>query len=53
MRQSALILAGLLLEAWITSSVAYAAGAVGTVTHLSGVLTAKRADGTTKLISVK
>ena len=53
MRKSALILAGLLLLAAGTSRVVHAAGAVGTVTHLSGVLTAKRADGTTKLISVK
>ncbi|MBE0618980.1 MAG: FecR domain-containing protein [Burkholderiales bacterium] len=53
MRQSALILAGLLFLAAGIPGLAYAAGPVGTVTHLSGVLTAKRADGTTKLISVK
>jgi hypothetical protein len=54
MRRSALILAGLLLVAAGTlSGVAHAAGPVGQVTHLSGVLTAKRADGSTKLLSVK
>ena len=54
MRKSAHILAGLLLVAASTlSGVVHAAGPVGKVTHLSGVLTAKRIDGTTKLISVK
>jgi hypothetical protein len=54
MRKSALILAGLLLAAAGTlSGVAQAAGPVGQVTHLSGVLTAKRADGTSKVIAVK
>jgi FecR protein len=54
MRKSALMLAGLLLAAAATlSPVAHAAGSVGQVTHLSGVLTAKRADGTTKILSVK
>lgn len=54
MRKSALILASLLLTAAaILSDVAHAAGPVGQVTHLSGVLTAKRADGSIKLISVK
>jgi FecR protein len=54
MRKSALILAGLLLVAAGTlSGVAHAAGPVGQVTHLSGVLTAKRADGSVKLLSVK
>lgn len=54
MRRSALILAGLLfLAAGTLSGVAHAASAVGEVTHLSGTLTAKRADGTTKLFSVK
>ena len=54
MRKSALILAGLLLAAaGILSDAARAAGPVGQVTHLSGTLTAKRADGSTKLISVK
>ena len=33
--------------------VVYAAGAVGQVTHLSGTLIAKRADGSAKLFSVK
>ena len=32
---------------------AYAANHAGQITHLSGVLTAKRADGSTKLFSVK
>ncbi|MGP1678946.1 MAG: FecR family protein [Burkholderiales bacterium] len=54
MRKLVPILAGLLLAAaGILSDVARAAGSVGQVTHLSGTLTAKRADGTTKLISVK
>ena len=54
MRKSALILVSLLLTATaILSDVAHAAGPVGQVTHLSGVLTAKRADGSIKLISVK
>ena len=54
MRKSALILAGLLLLAAGTlSGVVHAAGPVGQVTHLSGTLTAKRADGSTKLFSVK
>ncbi len=35
------------------SSVAQAAGPVGQVTHLSGTLTAKRADGSIKLFSTK
>lgn len=54
MRQSALILAGVLIAAaGFSSNIAHAAGAVAQVTHLSGTLTAKRADGSTKLISVK
>ena len=54
MRKSAVILAGLLLAATATlSAVAHAAGSVGQVTHLSGVLSAKRADGSTKLLAVK
>jgi hypothetical protein len=54
MRKSALILAGLLLAAaGVLSDAAQAAGPVGQVTHLSGTLTAKRADGSVKLISVK
>jgi hypothetical protein len=54
MRKLAPILAGLLLAAaGILSDVARAAGPVGQVTHLSGTLTAKRADGSTKLFSVK
>jgi len=54
MRKSVLILAGVLLAAaGISSGLVHAAGPVGQVTHLSGVLTAKRADGSTKIISVK
>jgi len=47
------LLAGLLLAAGTMSGVANAAGVVGQVTHLSGTLIAKRADGSTKLLSVK
>lgn len=54
MRTSAPILAGLLfLVAGSLSGVAQAANAVGQVTHLSGVLIAKRVDGSTKLLAVK
>jgi hypothetical protein len=54
MRKSARILAGLLLTvAGPLSGAAQAANTVGQVTHLSGTLIAKRADGTTKLFSVK
>jgi hypothetical protein len=54
MRKLAPILASLLLAAaGILSDAACAAGQVGQVTHLSGTLTAKHADGSTKLISVK
>jgi len=54
MRKSALILAGLLLlAAGALSGAVHAAGPVGQVTHLSGTLTAKRADGSVKLFSVK
>jgi hypothetical protein len=54
MRKSALVLAGLLLAAaGALDNVANAASSVGQVTHLSGTLTAKRADGTTKLFSTK
>ena len=54
MRKSALILAGLLLAAaGALSGLAHAATSAGQITHLSGVLTAKRADGTSKLFSVK
>ena len=54
MRKFALVLAGLLLAAAGTlPCVVQAAGAVGQVTHLSGTLTAKRADGSTKLFSAK
>lgn len=54
MRKFATALAGILfLAASALSGAAYAAKVVGQVTHLSGTLTAKRADGTTKLFSVK
>jgi hypothetical protein len=53
MRNLAPFLSGLLAAAAILSNVAYAVGPVGTVTHLSGTLTVKRADGSTKLLSVK
>ena len=54
MRKSALIVSGMLFAAAGTlPSMAFAAGSVGQVTHLSGTLTAKRADGSVKLFSVK
>jgi FecR protein len=54
MRKLAPILASLLLAAGgILSDAACAAGPVGQVTHLSGTLTAKHADGSVKLFSVK
>jgi len=54
MRTLAPILASLLLAtAGTFSDAARAAGPVGQVTHLSGTLSAKRADGSVKLISVK
>jgi len=54
MRKSARILAGLLLAvAGTLSGAVQAANVVGQVTHLSGTLIAKRADGTTKVFSVK
>ena len=54
MRTITPLLAGLLLVAGgILSDAAEAAASVGQVTHLSGTLTAKRADGSTKLFSVK
>lgn len=54
MTRLASILTGLLLLAAGTSSgIVHAANVVGQVTHLSGTLIAKRADGTTKLLSVK
>jgi hypothetical protein len=53
-RKSASILAGLLLAAaGALPGVIQAADSVGQVTHLSGVLTAKRADGSAKVFSVK
>jgi hypothetical protein len=54
MRKTALTLAGLLFAAaGALSGLAHAANSAGQVTHLSGVLTAKRADGSSKLFSVK
>ncbi len=54
MRRSALIPSVLLLAAAGTLPCAvHAAGPVGQVTHLSGTLIAKRADGSTKLFSTK
>lgn len=47
------ILAVLLLAAGSLNSAVHAASPAGKVTHLSGTLVAKRADGSTKLISVK
>ena len=51
MSKSLLALCAVLLG--MGASVAHAAGRVGQVTHLSGTLIAKRADGSTKLLSVK
>ena len=54
MRRPALLLIGLLFASTGTAvNVAHAAGVAGQVTHLSGVLVAKRADGSSKLFSVK
>jgi hypothetical protein len=53
MQKYTMFFAGLLLGAGVLSGAASAAGAVGQVTHLSGTLVAKRADGSTKLFSVK
>lgn len=53
MRNMALCLSGLLLAAAAPGNLAYAATTAGQVTHLSGVLTVKRADGSSKLFSVK
>ena len=52
MGKSALVLGALLLAA-VAASGAYGANQAGQVTHLSGVLTAKRADGSAKLFSVR
>jgi hypothetical protein len=51
MRKSATALAVFLVATAVPS--AYAADQAGQVTHLSGVLTAKRADGSAKLFSVR
>jgi hypothetical protein len=49
-----LILSGMLLiVAGVQSGVVHAASPVGQITHLSGTLTAKRADGSVKLFAVK
>jgi hypothetical protein len=56
MRKTALILAGFVFVAAGVlngTGLAYAAASAGQITHLSGVLTAKRADGSSKLFSVK
>ena len=54
MRTFASLFAGLLLVVGgVLSEAARAATVVGQVTHLSGTLIAKRADGSTKLFSVK
>jgi hypothetical protein len=54
MRTLASTLSGLLLlTAGIVSGAAQAAEPVGQVTHLSGTLIAKRADGSTKIFSTK
>lgn len=54
MQRLALTFAGLLLAVSGTfGSAVQAANTVGQVTHLSGTLIVKRADGTTKLLSVK
>jgi len=54
MCKRALTLAWLLLAAaGLLSSFAHAAGAVGRITHLSGLLTVKRADGTSRVLSVR
>ena len=52
MRNFALACATVLLATAVVPC-AYAANQAGQVTHLSGVLTAKRADGSAKLFSVK
>lgn len=54
MRNLAPVLSGLLLVTAATlADIARAAGPVGQVTHLSGTLIAKRADGSTKLFAPK
>jgi hypothetical protein len=54
MRNLAPALAGLLLAAtFAVTHAVHAAEPVGQVTHLSGLLTAKRADGSSKVIAVK
>ncbi|MFH1602875.1 MAG: FecR family protein [Pseudomonadota bacterium] len=52
MRNAALVCAALFLATAVVPC-AHAANQAGRVTHLSGVLTAKRADGSAKLFSVK
>jgi hypothetical protein len=53
MRKFAIVLSGVLWAAAGVSSAVLAADTVGQVTHLSGTLTAKRADGSVKLFSTK
>ena len=54
MQKIGITAAGFVLSVAIAANhVVQAAGPVGQVTHLSGLLTAKRADGTAKVISVK
>ncbi|HEY3431026.1 MAG TPA: FecR domain-containing protein [Rhodocyclaceae bacterium] len=45
--------ASLLMGLMLLVTTAFAAGGAGVVTHLSGTLSVKRADGVTKLLSVK
>ncbi len=51
-RSSATRLA-LALVLWLCAAGAFAANAAGTVTHLSGMLVAKKADGTARILSQK
>lgn len=54
MRKFVPVMTGFLLAAALgLAHVAHAAGPVGQVTHLSGLLTAKRTDGSSKVIAVK
>jgi hypothetical protein len=53
MRKLALGLTLIFASAGLTSGAAHAAGAVGQVTHLSGLLSVKRADGSGRVLSTK
>jgi len=53
MRAASRLLGALLALAPLPALAQSTPAAVGTVTHLSGVLVAKRADGGTRLLSVK